>query len=152
MSTTTEARLDEVRVAAGEEEVRRCWPAFRELRPHLPSEEEFVARWRVQRPEGYTIAFIERDGEVPAAMGYRLLHTMAWGHILYVDDLVAMEAAHGTGLGHALLRYAQGEARRLGCDAVHLDTGYMRHRAHRAYLRTGFHFDCHHLAWKVDHA
>lgn len=151
MSTSTQTR-HEVQVAAGEEDVRRCWPAFRELRPHLPTEDAFVDRWRRQAPEGYTIAFIAQGGGVPAAIGYRLMHTMAWGRILYVDDLVAVEAAHGAGLGHALLVHAQSEARRLGCDAVHLDTGYQRHRAHRTYLRNGFRFDCHHLAWPVDHA
>lgn len=151
MSTATERRL-EVRVAGEEADVRRCWPAFHELRPHLPSEDEFVGRWRRQAPEGYTIAFIADGDGVPAAIGYRLMHTMAWGRILYIDDLVAMEAVHGAGLGHALLAWAQDEARRLGCDAVHLDTGYQRHRAHRLYLRSGFRLDCHHLAWPVDHA
>jgi hypothetical protein len=32
---------------------------------------------------------------------------------------------------------------------VHLDTGYHRQAAHKAYLRNGFELNCHHLAWKV---
>ncbi|HEX8245865.1 MAG TPA: GNAT family N-acetyltransferase [Longimicrobium sp.] len=150
MSTATERGLG-IRVARDEADVRRCWPAFRELRPHLASEDEFAARWRRQAPEGYTLAFVDAGDGVPAAIGVRLMHTMAWGRILYVDDLVAMETVHGTGMGHALLAWAQDEARRLGCDAVHLDTGYQRHRAHRLYLRSGFRLECHHLAWPVDH-
>lgn len=143
-------RPHEIRIAREEQEVRRCWPAFQELRPHL-TEEVFVERWRIQVGEGYQIAYIEEGGQVPAAAGYRLLTTMAWGRILYLDDLVAREASYGAGLGTALLKFLQGEARRLGCDALHLDTGYQRHRAHRTYFRNGFRMDCMHLAWKVEH-
>ncbi len=140
----------EVYLASREEEVRRCWPAFHELRPHLSSEEEFVERWRRQSQEGYQIAYVAEERCVKAAAGFRLLHTMAWGRILYLDDLVALESVHRTGLGTLLLRFLQDEARRLGCDALHLDTGYQRHLAHRSYFKNGFLMDCMHLAWKVE--
>lgn len=149
MNASAPLPLD-IRVASTEEEVRACWPAFKELRPHLRSEAEFVKRWREQIDEGYQLVYVSESDGVPAAAGYRLLRTMAWGRILYIDDLVAVESAHRTGLGSALLRHLQAEARRLVCDAVHLDTGYHRHLAHRAYLRNGFRVDCLHLAWRVD--
>lgn len=152
MSATTDSPRDtRIRIAREEDEVRRCWPAFQELRPHIRSEEEFVERWRAQVGEGYQIAYIAEGDRVPAAAGYRPMTTMAWGRILYLDDLVAMETARGTGLGTALLRFLQDETRRLGFDALHLDTGHHRHLAHRAYLRNGFRIDCMHLAWKVEH-
>lgn len=141
----------DIRVAREEEEVRRCWPAFKELRPHLQSEDELVARWRLQTAEGYQIIYIAGGGPVAAAAaGYRFLNTLAWGKILYLDDLVALPSARGTGLGTALLKHLQDEARRTGCDALHLDTGYQRHLAHRTYFRNGFRMDCMHLAWKVE--
>lgn len=143
-------KVRDVQVARSEADIRRCWPAFRELRPHLRTEQEFVSRWRGQVEEGYRIVFIEEGDKVVAAAGYRFLRTLAWGHILYLDDLIALQAAHGTGLGSALLQYLQKEAREKGCDAVHLDTGYQRHLAHRAYLRNGFRIDCHHMAWNVE--
>lgn len=141
--------IADVRIAREESEVRRCWKAYKELRPHLRSEDELVERWRVQTREGFKIVYIPEGDTVPAAAGYRFLNTLAWGHILYIDDLVAIAARHKTGLGTTLLQYLQEEARRLGCDAVHLDTGYQRHLAHLAYLRNGFRFDCHHVAWEV---
>jgi GNAT superfamily N-acetyltransferase len=152
MSTHTSTPSRDIHVAKAEEEVRLCWPAFKELRPHLQSAEEFVQRWRQQIGEGYQIVYVRDGDSVPAAAGYRFLHTMAWGHILYIDDLVAVERCHGTGLGSMLLRHLQNEARRLHCDAVHLDTGYQRHLAHRAYLRNGFQLSCHHLSWRLDQA
>jgi GNAT superfamily N-acetyltransferase len=139
----------DVRIAEDEAAVRRCWKAYKELRPHLRSEHELVERWRAQVQEGFRIVYIPDGDTVPAAAGYRFLHTLAWGHILYIDDLVAISTRHKSGLGTALLQYLQNEARQLGCDAVHLDTGYQRQLAHLAYLRNGFHFDCHHLAWEI---
>lgn len=142
----------EVRPARDEREVRRCWPVFRELRLNIPDEEEYVARWKRQRDEAYQIVYIEVDGEVRAVGGYRLVHSMAWGRILYLDDLGALAAHHGSGLGSAILAHLQAEAVRLGCEAVHLDTGYQRQKAHKAYLRNGFVLDSHHLQWKADQA
>jgi len=133
--------------AEGEQEVRRCWPVFKELRPHIAGPDEFVARWMRQRSEGYRIAYIEEAGDVVAAAGFRVMNTMAWGKILYLDDLVAASAAHGQGFGTRLLVWLQQCARALGCDALHLDTGYHRHKAHKSYLRNGFILISHHMAW-----
>ncbi|MEV7489390.1 hypothetical protein AB0O08_01300 [Streptomyces anulatus] len=47
----------EIHTARNEEDVRRCWPVFRELRPHIVSEDEFVGRWKVQQDEAYRIVF-----------------------------------------------------------------------------------------------
>jgi GNAT superfamily N-acetyltransferase len=148
MSVVTKAR--EIHTAKSEADVRRCWRAFQELRPHLQSEDEFVERWRKQVEEGDPIAYVQDGDKVPAAAGYRFLNTMAWGHILYIDDLVALHTSQLTGLGTLLLQHLQNEARERVCAAVHLDTGYQRHLAHRAYLGNGFHIDCHHIAWCVD--
>jgi GNAT superfamily N-acetyltransferase len=142
--------LPAVRAAEREDEVRACWPAFKELRPHIASEAEFLARWRAQTPEGYRIVFVADGAEVAAAAGYRPMTTLAWGRILYVDDLVAREPHRGKGFGTAILKFIQDEARRGGLDAVHLDTGYQRHLAHRSYLRNGFRLDCHHMAWAAN--
>jgi hypothetical protein len=34
---------------------------------------------------------------------------MAWGHILYIDDLVALPTSQGTGLGTLLLQHLQND-------------------------------------------
>ncbi|WP_098891651.1 MULTISPECIES: GNAT family N-acetyltransferase [Streptomyces] len=142
----------EIHTARNEEDVRRCWPVFRELRPHIASEDEFVGRWKVQQDEAYRIVFLEQDGEVRAAAGFRIVHSIAWGRAVYLDDLCALTEHQGAGLGRAVLGFVQDEARRLGCGAVHLDTGYHRRRAHRTYLRSGFELSLHHLEWKATEA
>jgi GNAT superfamily N-acetyltransferase len=139
----------QVRDAHGEDDVRRCWPVFRELRPDISSEESFIERWKRQRDEGYRVAFIEEDGDVRAVAGFRIVNTMAWGRCIYLDDLAVHVQRHGVGIGTAILNFVQEEARRTGCESVQLDTGYHRHKAHRAYLRNGFTLDSHHVQWKV---
>jgi GNAT superfamily N-acetyltransferase len=133
--------------------VRRCWPVFAQLRPQLSGEEEFVARWRAQVPEGYRILFVAEGGEggaVQAAAGFRIMTTLAWGRSLYLDDLVAAGAVRGRGLGFALLSRLREVAVAEGCDNVQLDTGHQRHAAHRTYLRNGYRFSCHHLSLDLD--
>ena len=107
-------KTSEVRIACEESEVRRCFKAYKELRPHLKSDDELVERWRVQTREGFTMIYIAEGEEAMAAAGYRFLNTTAWGHIMYVDDLVALTSRHKSGLGTALLKYLQDEARRRG--------------------------------------
>lgn len=135
-----------VQEVEGEADARSCWPVFSELRPHIAGEEEFIASWKKQAAEGYSIAYIASEGEVVAAAGYRFINTMAWGKILYLDDLVALGAHRGRGFGSILLDWLKKKALSKGCDEVHLDTGYQRHAAHKAYLRNGFQLSCHHLS------
>jgi GNAT superfamily N-acetyltransferase len=139
----------EIKFADTEAEVRRCWPVFRELRENIATEQEFIARWSRQVPEGYRIVYLESDGVVSAVGGYRLQNNLAWGRFIYLDDLAALTGKRGNGLGAAILRFVQEEATRSGCEAVHLDTGYHRRRAHRTYLRNGFELNSHHLTWRV---
>ena len=148
MSVTSSKLVPKVKEAGNDDDVVRCWPVFHELRPHL-TQVEFIRRWKAQREEGYRIVFVESDDVVVAAAGFRIMNTMAWGRILYLDDLIALHTQQGCGWGSALLVWLQDQARAQHCDGVHLDTGYQRHAAHKAYLRNGFELNCHHLAWKV---
>ncbi len=128
--------------------LRRCWPVFSQLRPDL-SEEEFVERWRAQDAEGYRILSARKGDVILGAAGFRFLTTMAWGRILYLDDLIVDDTVRGAGLGSRLLDKLKDLAQEEGCRQVHLDTGYHRHAAHRVYARNGFQFNCHHLAFTL---
>ena len=136
-----------VRAATTEAEVALCWPVLRELRPHLTEVDVFLQRWRTQVGEGYQLAYAEDAGQVVAVAGYRVMTTLAWGRIVYIDDLVALPGVHGRGFGALLLDHIKTVAAELGCDGVHLDTGYQRHAAHVSYLRNGFELVCHHMSW-----
>lgn len=128
------------------DQARHCFPAIHELRPHL-DEATFLARWHTQVSAGYELVFVDEDDDVAAVAGFRELHTLAWGHIIYLDDLVAASHARGKGYGSLLLGWLQQQTVARGCEQLHLDTGYTRHDGHRAYLRNGFEMVAHHMSW-----
>jgi GNAT superfamily N-acetyltransferase len=129
--------------------------AMRELRPHVPDEATFVRRVDdVQRPEGYRLAGAFEDGsrDAVAVAGFRVLNNLAWGHCLYVDDLSTLPRARRQGHARALVDWLLDEARREGCDELHLDSGVgpARSDAHRLYMNAGLTIAAHHFSRPVD--
>jgi GNAT superfamily N-acetyltransferase len=126
-----------------------AFEAMRALRPHWDDRAAWVARVDdLQRPDGYRLVAAFGDGEEAVAVaGFRLGHNLAWGRFIYVDDLSTLPSARGHGHGEALLRWIFGEAQRLGCDEVHLDSGTVPERwaAHRLYHRVGMNIGSHHF-------
>jgi len=131
-------------------ETGRAFAAMQALRAHLDSEAEFVRRVdERQREQGYRIvAVIEEDGSVSAVAGFRVLDTLPFGRMLYVDDLSTLPSARRRGLARALLDWCAEEAVRLGCDELHLDSGVgpQRQDAHRLYLNAGMRISSHHFS------
>jgi GNAT superfamily N-acetyltransferase len=133
--------------AETDEDIRRCFPALRVLRPHLTDPDAFVAQVRRQREAGYRLYFVAgEDGPAAAAVGFRLTESLSWGRFVYIDDLITLPEARGRGYGGALLDWVVNVAREAGCDAVHLDSGHQRFDAHRLYLNKRFKIIAHHFA------
>jgi len=131
----------------GPEETHLAFGPMHQLRPHVESVEEFVNQVDgFQRPQGYRLVASLADGVAVSAGGFRRLHTLAWGDLLYIDDLVTLEAHRGRGHASRLLEWILEEARRLGCVQVHLDSAPHRHPAHRLYLSEGYHISSFHFS------
>jgi GNAT superfamily N-acetyltransferase len=122
---------------------------MRALRTHYTDEAEFVRRVdEVQRPEGYRIVGAFEGDRCVAVAGFRVIHNLAWGDSLYVDDLSTLPETRGRGYGRALLEWCKEEARRQGCEQFHLDSGVgpEREDAHRLYFNTGLRITSYHFA------
>jgi GNAT superfamily N-acetyltransferase len=124
---------------------------MRELRPGQETAEAFIQRVdEVQRPEGYRLvgAFESAHNGAMAAAGFRTGHSLAWGHYLYVDDLSTLAEARRRGHAKALLDWLTEEGRRLGCEQLHLDSGFGAQRtdAHRLYMNAGLGMHALHFA------
>jgi GNAT superfamily N-acetyltransferase len=148
---------------SSESEIRELLPpetglafeTMRELRPEIGDAQSFVRRVdEVQRAEGYRVvaAFEPGTSEPSAAAGFRICHSLAWGHYLYVDDLSTKSTERRRGHAAALLEWLLEEAKRLGCDQLHLDSGVGLDRAaaHRLYLNSGLVISAHHFARYVE--
>jgi GNAT superfamily N-acetyltransferase len=135
-------------LAETEADIARCYPVMVELRPHL-SASEFASRVRKQQATGFHLAYLEEAGEVRVVAGFRYLETLAWGKILYVDDLVAAEAMRSRGHGGKLFDWLVALAKQNDCAEFHLDSGVQRFGAHRFYLTRRMDIICHHFALKL---
>ncbi len=132
-------------------ETLRAARALLELRPHVGDAAALVTRVdEVQRPQGYRVVASFEDGaqDASAAAGFRVVEMLAWGRGLYVDDLSTVPEHRGRGHADALFAWLDEEARRLGCDQLHLDSGVGPERAdaHRFYFRHGLRIASYHFA------
>ena len=137
-----------IALAGNEADIARCYPVMVELRPHLKAA-EFATRVRQQQATGFHLAYLEEAGEVRAVAGFRYLETLAWGKILYVDDLVTAEATRSRGHGGKLFDWLVAQAKHNHCAELHLDSGVQRFGAHRFYLAHRMDITCHHFALKL---
>lgn len=133
-------------LAESDAQILQCFPVMAELRPHLV-ERDFADRIRrQQRESGYRLAFVEEAGAVRAVAGFRIAEFLAWGRILYVDDLVTSSAERSRGHGQALFDWLVARAKANGCAQLHLDSGVQRFDAHRFYLRHRMSITSHHFS------
>lgn len=129
-------------------------PAMLELRPRWETTEalvEFIDD--ALRPAGYRIVgiFDGRGPDAQAVAGFREVRSLAWGHYLYVDDVSTVPAVRRSGHGEQLMGWLVEEARRLGCERLHLDSGVSADRApaHRLYMRNGLRISAHHFEREI---
>ena len=131
--------------ATTEKEILDCFPALHKLRPQLTQETTLV-KVQAQQNEGYHLIYIKEKDLTVSVLGYRVINTLAWGKILYIDDLSTLPDYRNLGYASLLLDWSVQKAKSLGCDQLHLDTGFDRKEAQRLYLKYNFNFNCQHMA------
>jgi GNAT superfamily N-acetyltransferase len=132
-------------------ETQLAHAAMRELRTAYGDAQAFIEHVdEVLRPGGYRLvgAFSPDRETAVAVAGFRTGDSLAWGRFLYVDDLSTAPEARRRGHAGVLLDWLVGEARRLGCSQLHLDSGTARERfdAHRLYYNHGLAIHSYHFA------
>lgn len=141
----------EIFVANTDTEIESCFPVFYALRPHLVKE-NFLPQIRRQQNQTYQIVALKHDEVIKSAAGFRFAEFLAWGKVLYIDDLSTLPSERAKGFASSLLDWLIDHAKSNNCQAVHLDTGYARHAAHRVYLSKGLQLSSHHMALEFAHA
>ena len=146
MGQTDILETGEIHLATDSEQIQSCYKTMHQLRPYLTSEQAFISQVQRQIQEGYCLAYIQDNGKIKALGGFRFLEFLAWGKVLYIDDLVSDAGTRRNGYGSKLLKWVINEAKKAKYDQVHLDSGPQRHDAHRLYLNHGFKIIGHHFA------
>lgn len=129
------------------EQILNCFDAMHALRPHL-EKEKFVDLINTMKKEGYMLAYIVDEGKVVAVTGYRIIHHLYCGKLIYVDDLSTMQAYRKKGHAKRLMDFICDQAIKNNCKHIDLDSACGPHRydAHRFYLRYGFNITSHHFS------
>lgn len=137
--------MHDIRLADTDADIASTFGVMVQLRPHL-KEDEYVALVRRQTSEsGFRLAFLHDGDAVRAVAGFRISRSLAWGHYVYVDDLISDAKKRSLGYGEALLDWIGRYSKAQGCTELHLDSGVQRHGAHRFYLRNRMNITCYHF-------
>lgn len=135
-------------IAHTDGDIESSFVVFKELRPHLEAE-LFLPQIRRQQVQGYQLLLLREDNVVKSVAGFRLVEFLAWGKIVYIDDLATLSSSRGKGYADQLMDWVIDYAKAQGCKGVHLDTGYARHDAHRLYLRKKMKLSSHHMSLEL---
>jgi GNAT superfamily N-acetyltransferase len=145
LETTMKIKSD-VCTAKTDEDIKRCYKVMHQLRPHLLNEIEFIEQVQRQISDGYNLVYVEENEEIKALAGFRFLEFLAWGKVLYIDDLVTCSGARGLGHGGTIIKWLTQLAIEKDCDQLHLDSGPQRHDAHRLYMKHKMKIIGHHFS------
>ena len=115
----------------------RAEAVHRQLRPLLP--QDYASRLSEVFANGARLALVVDADQVVSVALWRVIENTADGRRLYVDDLVSDDNRRSSGAGKLMLDWLEGEAKRLVCDVLTLDSGVHRQRAHHFYFREGMH-------------
>ena len=132
-------------IEPGEDAV--AYPAIVELRPTVGSLEQFLVAVERQRERGYRMVGVFEEGvqDAAAVVGFSTSQKFAWGSYLYVEDTSTHPDHQRKGHAGRLFKWVIEEAKRVGVDQVHLDSGVQRHGAHRLYIGSGMRISSHHF-------
>lgn len=126
-----------MKIVETEQELRACYAVMKELRPHLASEDAFVAQVLRQYQQQYRILAVWERDAVVALAGYRYQENTVYGRFLYVDDLIASESHRNRRWGALLLERLSEMAQQAQCARLVLDTALSNVLAQRFYFRQG---------------
>lgn len=138
----------ELFIADADADISACFAVFSALRPHL-LREDFLPQIRRQQAQSYRVLALRHERVVKSVAGFRLAEFLAWGKVLYVDDLATLPGETSRGYAGSLLDWLIAHARAEQCRSLQLDSGYARHAAHRLYLHKGLRLVSHHLALEL---
>lgn len=132
-----------------EEQLLKCYPALKELRPNLPEGFPYLMIMKTMISEGVKVAMLEAENAVPTVSCFRIAHYLYRGKNLYIDDLVTLPEFRKKGYSSAMLKWIKEYAVQQDCDTIHLDSGPQRNDAHRLYLNSGFTISSLHFSMKL---
>lgn len=137
-----------IKPAQNDNEIADCFHTMKELRTELV-EDAFVPLVRELMTDGYQLAYLRDETQVVCVAGFRISKNLFFGKHLYVEDLSTLESERSKDYGKQIMVWLRNLAAAEECQAIHLDSGVQRHRAHKFYLNRNMNIVCYHFAEKL---
>ncbi len=136
-----------IKIAETDNEIADCFPTMQELRPELVKT-AFVPLVRELMHGGFQLAYLREQQQVACVAGFRISKNLFLGKHLYIDDLSTLDSHRSKGHGEKMMIWLRDLAKAKGCNAIHLDSGVQRHRAHKFYLNRNMVISSYHFLEK----
>lgn len=137
-----------IKLAQDDYEIADCFQTMKQLRTELV-EASFVPLVRELMRDNFQLAYFRFETRVVCVAGFRILKNLYFGKHLYVDDLSTLESARSNGHGAHMMDWLRSLAKSEGCNAIDLDSGVQRHRAHKFYLNQNMNIVSYHFAERI---
>ena len=132
-------------IAQTDEEIKNCYTAMAELRPHFQPDEFLLQVKRQMKNAGFQLIYL-KDEEIRAVAGFRISEWLAGGKYLEIEDLVAKSGERSKGYGGELFDWLVNCATENDCEQLRLVSRVTRLDAHRFYLRKGMNIEAHYFS------
>jgi len=109
---------------------------LRQLRPDMPT--PFASFAETILAGGCEFLIATQANAVAGVALFRIIATTRSPRRFYLDDLVTDASQRSRGVGAAMLRWLEREARARQATAMELESGLTRHDTHRFYEREGW--------------
>ena len=141
--------MKKIAIAESDDEITKCLPVMRDLRPHLRAENFLPLIKKLAETTGLRLAFLS-DGEVKAVAGFRTGEWLAFdGRYLEIEDFVTKSEERSKGYGGELFDWLVAHALDDGCKQLRLVSNVARTDAHRFYERKGMAHVAHYFSMNL---
>jgi len=137
-----------IKPAQNDNEIADCFQVMKQLRTGLV-ETAFVPLVRELMADGYQLAYLRDETQVVCVAGFKISKNLFFGKHLYVEDLSTLDSERSKNYGKQMMDWLRNLAVAEGCNAIHLDSGVQRHRAHKFYLNRNMDIVCYHFAERI---
>lgn len=134
-----------IKLAQNDNEIADCFQVMKQLRTELV-EASFVPLVRELMTDGYQLAYFRDETQVVCVAGFKISKNLFFGKHLYVEDLSTLKTERSKNYGKQIMAWLRNLAAAEGCNAIHLDSGVQRHRAHKFYLNRNMSIVSYHFA------
>lgn len=121
--------------------------------PHIRDMQRFTNWMGQQRTEGYRLLGLFEHGKANAVAvcGFRILHNLAFGRYLYLDDLATGDGSVDQDVAVELLEELKRIAIELDCTAIHAlaPVSIDNTPSHRLLIKAGFVLSHHYFSWDL---